>query len=78
MSGVKKYDYSTLTTAIRDYTEVSSDVLTTTIVDGIIMAAEFRIYQECPMDSDRLFKKVHWLLMTIQLIILLELYLLEE
>jgi len=53
MSGVKKYDYSTLTTAIRDYTEVSSDVLTTTIVDGLIMAAEFRIYQECPMDSDR-------------------------
>ena len=53
MSGVKKYDYSTLTTAIRDYTEVSSDVLTTTIVDGIIMAAEFRIYQELPMDSQR-------------------------
>ena len=53
MSGVKKYDYSTLTTAIRDYTEVSSDVLTTTIVDGIIMAAEFRIYQELPMDSAR-------------------------
>ncbi len=53
MSGVKKYDYSTLTTAIRDYTEVSSDVLTTTVVDGIIMAAEFRIYQELPMDADR-------------------------
>ncbi len=53
MSGVKKYDYSTLTTAIRDYTEVSSDVLTTTIVDGIIMAAEMRIYQELPMDSAR-------------------------
>ena len=53
MSGVKKYDYSTLTTAIRDYTEVSSDVLTTAIVDGIIMAAEFRIYQELPMDSAR-------------------------
>ena len=53
MSGVKKYDYSTLTTAIRDYTEVSSDVLTTTVVDGIIMAAEFRIYQELPMDSKR-------------------------
>ena len=53
MSGVKKYDYSTLTTAIRDYTEVGSDVLTTTIVDGIIMAAEFRIYQELPMDSAR-------------------------
>jgi len=53
MAGVKKYDYSTLTTAIRDYTEVSSDVLTTAIVDGIIMAAEFRIYQELPMDSAR-------------------------
>ena len=53
MSGVKKYDYSTLTTAIRDYTEVSSDVLTTTIVDGFIMAAEMRIYQELPMDSQR-------------------------
>ena len=53
MSGVKKYDYSTLTTAIRDYTEVSSDVLTTTIVDGFIMAAEMRIYQELPMDSER-------------------------
>jgi len=53
MSGVKKYDYSTLTTAIRDYTEVDSSVLTTTVVDGIIMAAEFRIYQELPMDSQR-------------------------
>ena len=53
MSGVNKYDYSTLTTAIRDYTEVDSSVLTTTVVDGIIMAAEFRIYQELPMDSQR-------------------------
>ena len=53
MSGVNKYDYSTLTTAIRDYTEVGSDVLTTTVVDGIIMAAERRIYQELPMDSSR-------------------------
>ena len=44
MSGVKKYDYSTLTTAIRDYTEVDDSVLTTTVVDGIIMAAEFKIY----------------------------------
>jgi hypothetical protein len=53
MSGIKKYDYSTLTTAIRDYTEVSSDVFTTAIVDGFIMAAEMRIYQELPMDSER-------------------------
>jgi len=53
MSGVSKYTYTTLKTAIQDYTEVSSDVLTTTILDGIIMAAEMRINQELPMDSDR-------------------------
>jgi len=53
MSGVSKYTYTTLTNAIRDYTEVSSDVLSTTIVDGIIMAAEMRINQELPMDADR-------------------------
>jgi len=53
MSGVKKYDYSTLKQAILDYTEVDSDVFTTTILDGFIMNAEFRIYQELPMDSSR-------------------------
>ena len=53
MSGVSKYTYTTLTTAIRDYTEVDSSVLTTTVVDGIIMAAEMRINQELPMDADR-------------------------
>ena len=53
MSGVKKYDYSTLKQAILDYSEVSSDVFTTTILDGFIMAAEMRIYQELPMDSER-------------------------
>ena len=53
MSGVKKYDYSTLTAAIRSYTEVSSDVFTQAIIDEFIMAAEFRIYQELPMDAQR-------------------------
>ena len=53
MSGVKKYDYSTLTTAIRNYTEVDDSVFTQAIVDEFIMAAEFRIYQELPMDSQR-------------------------
>ena len=53
MSGVSKYTYTTLKTAIQDYTEVSSDVLTTTVLDGIIMAAEMRINQELPMDADR-------------------------
>ena len=53
MSGVKKYDYTTLKQAIMDYTEVSSDIFTTTILDGFILAAEMRIYQELPMDSAR-------------------------
>ena len=53
MSGVKKYDYSTLKQAILDYAEVDDTVFTTTILDGFIMSAEFRIYQELPMDSQR-------------------------
>ena len=53
MSGVKKYDYSTLTAAIRSYTEVDDSVFTQAVIDEFIMAAEFRIYQECPMDSQR-------------------------
>jgi hypothetical protein len=53
MSGVKKYDYSTLTAAVRSYTEVDDSVFTQAIIDEFIMAAEFRIYQELPMDSQR-------------------------
>jgi len=53
MSGVKKYDYSTLTAAIRSYTEVDDGVFTQAIIDEFIMAAEFRIYQELPMDAQR-------------------------
>ena len=53
------YTYATLTTAIRAYTEVDNDpavtavVLTQTVIDEFIMAAEFRIYSELPMDSAR-------------------------
>ena len=53
MSGVKKYDYTTLKQAILDYAEVDDTVFTTTILDGFIMSAEIRIYQELPMDSQR-------------------------
>jgi len=53
MSGVKKYDYSTLTAAIRSYSEVDDSVFTQAVIDEFIMAAEFRIYQELPMDSAR-------------------------
>ena len=53
MSGFSKYDYTTLKQAILDYAEVDDTVFTTTILDGFIMSAEFRIYQELPMDSQR-------------------------
>ena len=53
MAGVSKYTYTTLKQAILDYTEVDDSVFTTTILDGFIMSAEFRINQDVPMDSDR-------------------------
>ena len=54
MSGLSNYTYATLKQAILDYTEVDSNVFTTTILDGFIMAAENRINLDLPMDSDRI------------------------
>ena len=45
--------YSELIQKIRDYTEVDSNVLTSTIVDGIINDAEFRIYRDVDSDNNR-------------------------
>jgi len=53
MAGLSSYTYSTLVTAIRDYSEVDANVFTETIVDGFIMAAQNRINLDLPMDSDR-------------------------
>ena len=53
MSGISIYTYDTLKQAIKDYTEVDDAVFTTAILDGFIMAAEYRINNELPMDSDR-------------------------
>jgi len=51
------YTYATLTTAIRNFTEVDITVLTQGIIDDFIMAAEHRINIDCPMDSDRFVKE---------------------
>ena len=48
MSG---FTYATLTQAILDYTEVDSNVLTSTITDDIIENAEFKILREVPLDA---------------------------
>ena len=53
MAGLSSYTYDTLKQAILDYTEVDSNVFTTTILDGFIMAAQNRINLDLPMDSDR-------------------------
>ena len=47
------WTYATLTTAIRDYTEVDSNVFTQGIIDGFIMNSEYRIAYDLPLDADR-------------------------
>ena len=45
--------YDELKTKIRDYTEVSSTVLSDTIVNGFIEDAEFRILRDVDSDNNR-------------------------
>jgi hypothetical protein len=45
--------YTELVDKIRDYTEVDSNVLTSTIVNGFIENAEFRILRDVDSDSNR-------------------------
>ena len=51
--GLRSYSYATLTTAIQNYCEVDSNVLTAAITDGFIMAAEQRIWLDVPIDAYR-------------------------
>jgi len=45
--------YTELLQKIKDYTEVDSNVFTSTILDGIIENAEFRIFRDIDSDSNR-------------------------
>ena len=45
--------YDELVTKIRDYTEVTASVLTSTIVNGFIENAEFRILRDVDSDNNR-------------------------
>jgi len=47
------FTYSTLTTAIQNYTEVGTDVLSSTITDQFIGNSELRIQRDVPIDADR-------------------------
>ena len=50
MAGIS---YNTLITQIRNYTEVDSNVLTTDILENIILNAQYRIMRDVPIDADR-------------------------
>ena len=47
------FTYSTLTTAILNYTEVGTSVLSSTITDQFIGNSELRIQRDVPIDADR-------------------------
>ena len=50
MSGIS---YNTLVSQIRNYTEVDSNVLTTDILENIILNAQYRIMRDIPIDADK-------------------------
>jgi hypothetical protein len=45
--------YAELVTKIRDYTEVDATVFTSTIINGFISDAEFRILRDVDSDNNR-------------------------
>jgi hypothetical protein len=45
------FTYATLTTAIQNYTEVDTNVLTSTITNQFIENAELRIFRDVPIDA---------------------------
>jgi len=47
------FTYSTLTTAIGNYTEVGTSVLSSTVTDQFIDNSELRILRDVPIDADR-------------------------
>ena len=50
MAGIS---YDTLVTQIRNYTETDSNVLTTDILENIILNSQYRILRDVPIDADR-------------------------
>ena len=44
---------SGLKTQIRSYTEVDSNVLSDSVLENIILNAQYRIFRDVPIDADR-------------------------
>ena len=51
--------YDTLVTQIRNYTETDSNVLTTDILENIIINSQYRILRDVPIDADRKQQKIN-------------------
>jgi len=51
--------YAELVTKIRDYCEVDSNVFTSTIIDGFIQDAEFRILRDVDSDNNRRYAQAN-------------------
>ena len=45
--------YNDLVTNIRNYTETDSNVLTTAVLENIILNAQYRIFRDVPIDAER-------------------------
>ena len=50
MAGIS---YTDLRTQIRNYTEVSSTVLTDAIIENIVLNAEYKLMRDVPIDAHR-------------------------
>ena len=50
MAGIS---YSDLRTNIRTYTEVDSSVLSDSVIENIVLNAEYRIFRDVPSDAYR-------------------------
>ena len=50
MAGIS---YSDLRTNIRNYTEVTSTVLSDSIIENLVLNAEYRIFRDIPSDAYR-------------------------
>jgi hypothetical protein len=58
MSGISKYTYTTLTAAIRSYTEVDSNVLTQGIIDNLLCLLSSELIRIVQWTLTEKFKRV--------------------
>ena len=68
---------SGLKTQIRSYTEVDSNVLSDSVLENIILNAQYRIFRDLPIDADRKQQSGNLVQDKKQLTVQLEQYLLE-